>query len=429
MIAKLSLAWQENANQEEEKAMKKHISCLVLGCLFMTGSAYASGYRIPEQSVDSVAKSGADIASADKADAAYFNPANMTSFSNAWQVEVDATYLHLTSVDYSDNRSSRYNGSSEQENYFLPTFFAVSPDYNNFRIGLSLTAPFGLAKRWDDAFPKTFAEKFALKVYEFNPTVAYKINDIVSIAGGVRMLYSEATVMSSGVVSPADGYTAARYVNGDTTEWGYNLAIDVKPAKDWNLAVTYRSKVDLDFDGDVKLMTNTGSPVTTQGDVSIPAPAVLAFSAAYTVDAWTFELTLDETFWSAYETLDFNYNTTIYNPVLKAAFDAPVTKSWDDSTAIRLGVEYVVDPRVTILAGFAYDQNPIPDKSLGFDLPDSDALLFSLGCRFKIDDRMEVGYAALYDYKVDRDVVNSKLNGSFSGSAALLMTLGLSYKF
>ena len=235
--------------------------------------------------------------------------------------------------------------------------------------------------------------------------------------------------MSSGVVSPADGYTAARYVNGDTTEWGYNLAIDVKPAKDWNLAVTYRSKVDLDFDGDVKLMTNTGSPVATQGDVSIPAPAVLAFSAAYTMDAWTFELTLDETFWSAYETLDFNYNTTIYNPVLKAAFDAPVTKSWDDSTAIRLGVEYVVDPRVTILAGFAYDQNPIPDKSLGFDLPDSDALLFSLGCRFKIDDRMEVGYAALYDYKVDRDVVNSKLNGSFSGSAALLMTLGLSYKF
>lgn len=409
--------------------MKKKLSCLMLASLLATGTAYASGFRIPEQSVDSVAKSGANIASADKADATYFNPAGMTSLSNSWQVEAAGTYLYLTSVDYSDNRSPLYNGSSKDENYFLPTVFTVSPDYNNFRFGFSLTAPYGLAKRWDDHFPRTFAEKFSLKVFELNPTLAYKINDVISVAGGVRMLYSEATVMSAGVVSPAEGYTAARYMNGDSTEWGYNLAVDVKPAKDWNLALTYRSNVDMNFEGDVKLLTNTGLPVYTQGDVTVPAPAVLAFSAAYTMDAWTFEVTLDETFWSEYESLDFNYQTPIYNPVLKGAFGIPVNKSWDDSTAIRLGVEYVLDPRVTILAGFAYDENPIPDKTLGFDLPDSDALLFSMGCRYKIDDRMEVGASALYDYKVDRDVVNSRLNGTFSGSAAFLLSAGLSYKF
>lgn len=409
--------------------MKKVISLLALASLFTAGSAFASGYRIPEQSVDSTAKSGANIASADKADVTYFNPANMPSLADAWQVEGTATYLHLTSITYEDNRTAAYDSDSLEENFLLPTFFMVSPDYNNLRFGFSLTEPYGLAKRWDDRFAKTFAEKFALKVFEFNPTVAYKINDVVSIGGGVRFLYNEATVMSNGVVVPTTGYTAARWVNGDTTAWGYNLAIDVKPAPDWNLALTYRSHVDLDFEGDVLLSTNTGAGVSTSGEVTVPAPAVLAFSVAYTMNAWTFDLTVDETFWSEYETLDFNYGTTIYNPVLYASFDKPVDKYWEDTTAVRLGVEYAMNPMLTLLGGIAYDENPVPDENLSFELPDSDAILVSLGARYKVNDQMEVGVGMLFDFKEERDVANSKINGTFSDASAYLMSVGLSYKF
>lgn len=68
--------------------MKKKISILALSSILIAGSVCASGFRIPEQSIDSVAKAGANIASATHADASYFNPANMSWLKkDVWQFE------------------------------------------------------------------------------------------------------------------------------------------------------------------------------------------------------------------------------------------------------------------------------------------------------------------------------------------------------
>jgi long-chain fatty acid transport protein len=42
-------------SKERKKTMKKKISILALSSILIAGSALASGYRIPEQSVDSTA--------------------------------------------------------------------------------------------------------------------------------------------------------------------------------------------------------------------------------------------------------------------------------------------------------------------------------------------------------------------------------------
>jgi long-chain fatty acid transport protein len=399
--------------------MKKTMSVVAVTSLFVAGSAMASGYRIPEQSVDSTAKAGANIASASSADVTYFNPAGMALLEDTWYVEGGASYVHLTSIDYADNRSPMFDGSSEKEHFLLPSFFVVSPDYNNFRFGFALTAPYGLAKRWQDPLPAAFSNKFELAVVEFNPTVSYKINDILSVGGGVRLLYNRATVMNnpSGIGSP---YT--RWVDGDTTEFGYNLAVDVKPSDNWNFAVTYRSHVDLDFEGDVQIF---GYP-EMDGEVTVPAPAVLAFSAAYTYDKWTFDLTVDQTYWSEYEYLDFNY---ALSPIAIPNYENPIPKNWDDTVAIRLGVEYRLSPTLTLMGGVAHDENPVPTSNLGFELPDSDAWLYSLGVRYKYSEQMEFGAAVLYDYKEERDVSNGTIEGEFSNASAILVSVGMSYKF
>jgi long-chain fatty acid transport protein len=230
--------------------MKKTISALALVSLFTATSAMASGYRIPEQSVDSTAKAGANVASASRADAAYYNPANMSWLSDGWQAQANLTYIHLTAMSYEDYRSPLRDGESEDENFLLPTGFLVSPSYGDFRFGLSITAPYGLAKRWNDPYPRATAQEFSLTVMDFNPTVSYKINDMVSIAGGPRLLYSEARVETD---ARYVGMPAAMTVDGDTVEWGYNLAVAVKPSEDLNFSATYRSNVDLDFEGDVDL--------------------------------------------------------------------------------------------------------------------------------------------------------------------------------
>jgi long-chain fatty acid transport protein len=411
--------------------MKKTIAVAALAVLWAAGSASAAGYRVPEQSVDSTAKAGANIASANGADVSYFNPANMAWMAaDKWQVEGDLTYIHLPSISYDDNRTAAYDGESKKENFLLPTVFMVSPEVNNFRFGFSVTAPYGLAKRWEQPYPRTFAEEYSLKVFDINPTVAYKFCEYFSVAAGPRLLYSSAQVSSNGVVTP-QGYTAARNMEGDTIELGWNAALSARPTKDMNLAVTYRSKVDIDLDGDALLSTNTqAASIDTGGSVSVPAPAVLALSGAYTLDRLTVELTWERTFWSDYENIVFQYDTVLTNPVLIRAFGVPKAKNWDDSDAYRLGLSYVLNDLWTLMAGFAYDKTPVPDSTLLFDLPDSDAYLYSVGVRYQVSKQMEVGAGYLYDDKKSRSATNGMgVDGTFTDSSAHLLSVGLTYTF
>lgn len=411
--------------------MKKMFAVAALAVLWAAGSALAAGYRVPEQSVDSTAKAGANIASANGADASYFNPANMAWMAaDKWQVEGDLTYIHLPSISYDDNRPAPNDGESKKENFLLPTVFVVSPEFNNFRFGFSVTAPYGLAKRWEQPYPRTFAEEYSLKVFDINPTVAYTFCEYFSVAAGPRLLYSSAQVSSNGTMS----YPAfARNMEGDTIELGWNAALSARPTKDMNLAVTYRSKVDIDLEGNAQLSTNLPVPdpvVATGGSVSVPAPAVLALSGAHTLDRLTVELTWERTFWSDYENIVFQYDTVLTNPVLIRAFGVPKAKNWDDSDAYRLGLSYVLNDLWTLMAGFAYDKTPVPDSTLLFDLPDSDAYLYSVGVRYQVSKQMEVGAGYLYDDKKSRSVTNGVgVDGTFTDSSAHLLSVGLTYTF
>ncbi len=406
--------------------MKKKISVLALVSMFAASSAMASGWRIPEQSVDSTAKAGANIASSTRADTAYFNPANMVWMSDTWHLEADATYIYLTEIDYADSRSATLSGNSDGEHFFVPTGFVVTPSVGDARFGLAITAPGGLSKQWNDPYPKSFSEEFSLKVIEVNPTVAYSFGDMISVAAGPRFIYSSATVTSNGSDTPFFP-DISRDVDGDTTEWGWNVAVAVKPVEKLNISATYRSHVDLDFEDDMALSFGPVNRIF-DANVSVPLPAVLAFSVAYDVlDNLNVELTWDRTFWSEYENLDFNYSPAIPgNP-----FEAPVDKYWDDTNAFRIGLTYALTDYLTLMGGFAYDENPVPTENISFELPDSDAWIYSLGAQYAVSDNMDVGIAALYDYKESRTAKDAKgfIDGEFTDAAAFLLTVGMNYRF
>lgn len=409
--------------------MKKSISLVALASILAAGTAYASGYRIPEQSSDSVAKAGAHIASSTGADSSYYNPANMGFADNAWLTEIDLTYIHLTSIDYTDNRTPAFNGSSEKENFLLPTFFVVSPDYANFRFGLSFTAPYGLAKRWNDYYPSLTANKFELQVLDLNPSVAYKVSDYFSIAGGVRAVFSSADARFGGA-SPS-GFVGNLDADGDwATDWGWNLALAVKPTEESNISATYRSKVDLGLSASTTGSTNMPMQYSFQSDadLALPAPAVFTLAGAYTWNALTVELTWDRTFWSEYEELNFDFD----DPVAEGVYGRPSPKDWDDTDAFRIGAAYAFNESFTGMLGFAVDSNPVPEEALGFELPDSDVLLFSIGGRYKINEKAEFGLGLLYDYKDSRKVTNAttaQIDGEFENASAILVSAGFSYKF
>lgn len=411
--------------------MKKTLGAAGLILLAAAGPALASGYRIPEQSVNSTARAGSYVAYTPGADASYYNPANMSWLEDRGYLEVDATWIHLSSIDYTDNRRAAWSGDAEDEDFLLPTFFAVSPEYNNYRVGFSVTAPAGLSKRWQEPYPRTFAEEFSLKVFDINPSLSYKFCDQFSVGAGVRAIYVDGKVKSTGVVMPPS-VTARRDMDGDSVEMGYNLALTARPVKEMNLSLTYRSEVDLGVEGHADLATNY--PVGTRtysGDtgVEIPLPAVLAVAISYTFfDQLTVELEYDRTYWSEYENLDFTYPRSLGNAVLTSAFDSPKAKNWKDTDAWRLSFAYDLKNNWILMAGFAIDENPVPDSTLGFELPDSDALLYSVGVRYTINKDMELGVAYLYDDKESRSVSNGTVSGEFEDAAAHLLTIGFTYK-
>ncbi|WP_456386027.1 OmpP1/FadL family transporter [Desulfolithobacter sp.] len=414
--------------------MKKIFVTSALIGLFAAGPVHAGGYRIPEQSVNSLARAGAYVAYTPNADASYFNPANMSWLEDRGLVDVNLIYINLPSVTYTDDIITANNGESKEEHFFLPAIFAVSPDYSGFRIGFSLAYPGGLAKQWDQSYPKTFAEEFSLKVIELGSSVSYKFCDKFSLGGGVRVIYSEATVQSDGQIdNTLGGVFAGRDMDGDTWELGFNLAASVRPVKESNISVTYRSMVDLGFDGTADLwrsipLISNEATYKGPGSVEVPLPAVLTIAGSYTFfDQLTVELEYDRTYWSEYEHLDFIYPTPLADPILYQAFDDPKRKDWKDTDSWRISVSYDVNDALTLMAGFAIDENPIPDATLGFDLPDSDARLYSLGFRYRVSERLDVGAAYLYDDKDSRSVTNDYVNGTFDDGGAHLVSVGFSY--
>jgi len=114
--------------------MRQRTICLTAGMaiLVVKEAAFASGYRIPEQSVNATALGSAYVANANYADAAYYNPANMSWLSPGLKMEGGVSYINLPSISYEDFRSSSLSGTSEEENFLLPNLHIVSPAYNKF---------------------------------------------------------------------------------------------------------------------------------------------------------------------------------------------------------------------------------------------------------------------------------------------------------
>jgi long-chain fatty acid transport protein len=136
-------------------------------------------------------------------------------------------------------------------------------------------------------------------------------------------------------------------------------------------------------------------------------------------------------YWSAYKNLDFNYNTDFasnpFNPLYP--FDVSSAKNWKDTNTYRIGITHEYSDALTLMAGYAYDETPVPDSTLGFELPDSDANLYSVGFSYKIREDITVGMAYLYSDKKTRSVTNTNTQCKFTGSGAHLVTTGITYRF
>jgi long-chain fatty acid transport protein len=400
--------------------------------LAASGQAMAAAYKLPESSINGTALSAAYVANAQGADASYYNPAAMAFNEGGAKLETALTVIHLTGIEFTDAVGAVGNDETKSETIGVPTFHYTSRAMGNMRFGLSVVSPGGLTKRWR-AGAEAFAEEFTLKTLEFNPTIGVKVNDQFAIGAGLRAIYSEGVVKSSN--SAFAGVPLGRDLEGDSWDFGYNLALHYKPTSKLQLSATYRSKIDLTEEGEATLNSAIGIPSQTSGaSVTIPIPAAVSIAAAYDfTDKTTIELVLERTYWSSYEELDFNYTDALIHPAYSSAFDASSPKNWKDSNTVRIGVTHRPNDKWTVMGGFAYDKTPVPEHYAGFELPDSDAFILSFGAKYKYSNDLTFGAAFLFDKKQVLDLTTNHnpvlTNATFRDASAYLVTVGMEYSF
>jgi len=404
--------------------MKKQLLKITTLSLLATSLLYGDGYRIPETSAYGVALSAANVANSKGADASYYNPANMAFMSDKQALDINLMYVGLDATTFKGSMSATDNTAvdikAKSESFAIPSIHYVSPKYGNFRYGFSFVVPGGLTKRWTDSPAVDKAEEFSLTVIELNPTISYKINNQLAIAYGFRILHSEGIVKSTS--------SASRDLEGNSWDFGCNLALSYKPTSNLDLAITYRSNVDLTEEGNAKLHIGSAKVYDGGASVEVPIPAVIDLAMAYTFSTQTtVEFVYERALWSSYEDLDFDYKSEIPS-ILKKPMDDPIAKDWEDINIYRLGITQKMQD-YTLMAGAVYSQTPVSEQRVSYELPDSDSLSVSMGGRYEIDKSLDIGISMLYSIRDERTVKNDEIDGTFSNSNILLVSFGAGYKF
>ncbi len=173
----------------------------------------------------------------------------------------------------------------------------------------------------------------------------------------------------------------------DSLNYSFNLGVMYKPMDTLTLGLTYRSRTDADFEGDIK---KNGKMVSTNVTMDYDHPEQIQFGVRYVPASnqdISIELDMVWTNWSINENQDvaIDLPMTLHvipgNPIAdRTISESNHRRDWEDTKQVRVGVEWKATEIVTLRGGYFYDPSPIPDDTMDLMWPDADKKSYSLGC-------------------------------------------------
>jgi long-chain fatty acid transport protein len=439
----------------------------VLLVLLLTAStSFAGGFRLPEQGAKAMGMGFAFTAQADDPSAIYFNPAGLTQLKGQ-NVMIGVTYVRLNGGEFTgttpvDNQTASKSETQKSLDLFIPNMYYTKTNASTgFAYGVGIFAPFGLGQEYNDRNTSIFRNqvtKIDLQTMVVNPTIAFKINEFLSVGAGIDFMYGKAKLEKtpwSVALGGANVYNLD--LKADGTAWGYNFGLLLKPTENLRIGANYRSPFTLKLkDGDVDLSNITGAAggavqrtfgngtavtsFSTKGTATLNLPATFALGASYTMGKLTVNADADWTFWHSYGSLPIEIRDQKFLGPSPLLVTTNAAKNWEDVCALRFGVEYRVTEPLALRAGFVYDPTPAPASTMGPELPDATKFDYMVGAGYKIG-AWTIDVAGMYVDKKNRTVNNqvnasanpadplaSGFNGTWTGNS-WLAGLDVGYKF
>ena len=403
-------------NETMKKMTFRPLPCLLL--LAFSGVASASAFQLWEQNASGIATSFAGSAAvADNAGTIFFNPAGMTQLPGI-QLSVGVAGVG-PSFKFSNEGSSGLlgtggDGGNAGSWAAVPNAYfswQVAPDWF---IGLGISSPFGLkteydANNWIGSYQGI---KSKITTVNYNPSLAWKVNDKVSL--GLGFSYQ---TLDAELTSALPGVPRSSQLKGDDASWGWNAGALFTLSPAMRVGISYRSAVDYTLEGNSNTAL-TSTPVKT--DVKLPDTFILSVWQQVS-DRWEAMGDLSYTNWGTLKTLNvINSNTGVQ--IGSENF------GYRDSWRFAWGAAYKATEAWKLKFGIAYDRTPTTDNDRTVRVPDNDRIWFSLGAQWNggAYGKIDAGYAYLYVKDADINQTKtfpgatSNLRGSYSDSGHLL---------
>lgn len=405
---------------------------LSFSAVFST-NALASGYLLNEYSVTSLGRAFAGVGVVgDDLSAIASNPAGLQLFDRTVGAQVGATVITLNGKFNGDVTSAlgKQSGSARVEiQEVVPNFFANYALNDRIKFGLGVYVPFGLGTTYsDNSIVQLSAIESQLQVIEIAPSMSWNIWKGLSIGATVNIQHGAATLTQISPVKSNDFYLGNFYskVKGDTWAVGGTVGLiydfgETSGGDKTVVGLSYRSQVKHGLEGTMNVYPLLKKDVTAD----MYLPNVVTLSAYHKFKAPVgLSATLRYIQWSIFDSLE-----------IKGSGQPRIHQDWRDTFSAHVGVDWFVDPSITLRAGFAYDMTPIKDaEHRTARIPDNDRFLLSFGLTAKPHEswQIDVGYTHLFLTKASINNTHSGLNinGEYSYDAlSYLIGVQVQYKF
>lgn len=401
------------------------MSLVLLGSV----SAQAAGFALIEQSASGMGNAYAGAAAiAEDASTIFFNPAGMTYLDGTQAV--GALHLIKPNAEFDDKGSIKGTGvpprGDEGPNAgdltFVPNFYLMTSISPAIKVGVGVNAPFGLKTEYDDEWVGRFqANKSEIKTININPSIAFKVNDQLSLGLGVSLMRAEATLTRqvNRVIAPESDVE----IQGDDWGFGFNLGAIYQATTDTRIGVAYRSKVEQHLHGKAKFGAALASTRNTdvKADVTLPESFLISVFSRLN-GKWDLMGDITWTRWSQFDQLRIRFEDS--SP------DAITTENWENTMRYSIGVNYHYSEAIKLRAGLAYDEEAIKDEYRTARIPGNDRKWVSLGASYQLTpvSTFDIGYSHLFisDAKIDDDLssaadgFNGRLTGDYKGDVDIL---------
>lgn len=392
-------------------------------------AAHAAGFMLTEQSAGALGRAYAGVG-VDGTDISgvYYNPATMTLHPGT-QIQAGFVAVGLDlAFEGKDKDGNPITENGQYNTQAIPHGYISHQLTDSVWLGLAMTVPFGMGTEYKDDWAwGSRGISAEVLTFDFNPNVAWKISDKLSLGAGMSIQYASADLKLS--MNPQNPGAMTSEVDADSLAWGFNVGLMWSPLENLRFGLSYRSRINHNADGDLEIRRDGYSLPLMDATATISTPAWAMATAAWDVnDLLSLYATFRWTDWSSFKelTIESVQSNTIHN-------------EWQDTYLVSVGADLRFTNWWTFRAGIGYETSAVDDpKYRTAIIPDADRLWLALGSSFKATENMQIDVSAAWLHGIgERNLWGStKQDGSdlrevgkFEDLDAYLFGVQLVYKF